>query len=460
MAAPRGGRPAGARGTLVSLLALALLATAGASGAEVGRLPGVRQEAARLLAELARVRGLSAPGPLPPIVVRTREERRRFVAGELARKLSPARIEAERRALVAWRLVPAGFDVAGFLADLVAEQAAAYYDPGPKVLTLANWLPADLREDALAHELVHVLQDRLVGLDRFLGGPPGHSDAALARRALVEGEAVALALELRLRREGRELARLPDVAAHQRAIVASPAGPVLARAPRFLRASLVFPYAEGLGFVHRFRQRHPWAALSDVYRDPPPSSAQIVHPERYLERREDPRPIVLPDLGRVLGPDARPVAEDGLGEFGLREVLDAAAIDGAPADGWAGDRYALWDRPGAPSVLVALVLATSEPAAGALADALGRWIAGHVGASDAAAPGREATWTRGAETILLERRGRRILLVDRAPPALLDGVRATLWAAVGPSGYRTPASESKTIPASTTVAPGQISRTR
>ena len=152
----------------------------------------LRAEATRLLRELATLRGLPSTGGLPPLVIQTREERRRFVVGELSRKYSPARLDAERRALVAWGLVPADFDLPGFLADLLAEQAAAYYDPVAKRMVLANWLTPELRRDALTHELVHVLQDRLVDLERFLDAAPGRSDEGVARQALVEGEAVAL----------------------------------------------------------------------------------------------------------------------------------------------------------------------------------------------------------------------------------------------------------------------------
>jgi Zn-dependent peptidase ImmA (M78 family) len=93
-------------------------------------------------------------------VVRSRDERRQFIAGELARKYSPARLNAERRALVAWGLVPPDFDLGSFLTDLVLEQAAAYYDPVNKVMVLTNWLPPDEQREALTHELVHALQDR------------------------------------------------------------------------------------------------------------------------------------------------------------------------------------------------------------------------------------------------------------------------------------------------------------
>ena len=269
-------------------------------------------EAPAILRELARLRGVPAAGS-PRVVTRTREERRRFILGELKRKYPATRLDAERRAMVAWGLIPADFDLAGFLTDLLLEQAAAYYDPVAKVMVLANWLGRDEQREALTHELVHLLQDRQIDLDRFLTAAPGKGDEALARQAVIEGEAVALPLDRMLRRQGGDLGQLPDVAALQGAIVTSGTGPVLGRAPRFLRRLLTFPYARGLGFVHEFRRRHGWGEFSRVYADPPRSTAQILHPERYLDRREDPVPLALPDLGPALGGNARRVFEDEAG---------------------------------------------------------------------------------------------------------------------------------------------------
>jgi len=391
----------------------------------------LRAEAARLFRELADLRGVAAPGPAPPLTIRTREERRRFVERELARKYSPARLEGERAALVAWGLVPAGFDLTAFITDLVVEQAAAYYDPVSKLILLASWLGPEEQKEALAHELVHALQDRQIDLETFLASPPGRSDETLARQALVEGEAVALTLELALRRQGQSLAALPDVAARQRAIATSATGPFLSRAPRFVRAMLTFPYAEGLGLVHQLRRRAPWSRLSTVYRDPPRSTAQILHPERYLDRRVDPLAVPLPDLADVLS-GARRVIEDDAGEFGLREVLAEYVGSGASeaASGWRGDRYAIWEAAGVQS-LVALSVWESEAAAGAFARAYGRVLGQKRGVPPLAGERDLPTWRVQDRVLAIERRGRAVLVVEQVPAGALDDVRRRVWDRAG-----------------------------
>jgi hypothetical protein len=406
-------------------LGLALLLLAPASGAD--QALGVRElaaEAPRILRELAGLRGLPAAGTPPRVVIRTREERRRFILGEFQRKYSTGRLDAERRAMVAWGLVPPEFDLAGFLTDLVLEQATAYYDPVAKVMILANWLPRDQQREALTHELVHLLQDRQVSLDRFLAVPAGRGDEALARQALVEGEAVALTLDRSLRRQGQHLALLADVAAIQQAYATSGTGPVLGRAPRFVRALLTFPYAGGLGFVHRFRQRSAWYELSRVFADPPRSTAQILHPERYLERRVDPRAVALPDLGAVLG-GGRLVLDDVAGEFVLAAVLREGLGDEAAsvAAGWRGDRYALWEDPSGAAVLVSLSVWEDEPAAAAFADACRRLLARKHALPGAGAP----AWEVAGRAFGVARRASEVLLYERVPAGALDALRLTVW---------------------------------
>ncbi len=424
----RSSRSAG-RLVLLGLLAAASLASvvSGASGQTLVP-PELRAEAARLLRDLAALRGLPPPGSPPPLVIQSSEERRRFVVAELGRKYSPARLDAERRALVAWGLVPADFDLPGFLADLLAEQAAAYYDPGAKRMVLANWLTPELRRDALTHELAHVLQDRLVDLDRFLGAAPGRSDESVARHALVEGEAVALSQDLSLRRDGRDFAALPDVADLQRAIRTSATGPVVARAPAYIRTMLTFPYAAGVGFVHAFRQRHPWAQLSALYQDPPRSSSQILHPERYLDRREDPVLLPLPDLATVLPAGSRLALEDELGEIGVAEVLRRFLGESAHTVGWRGDRHALWDLPTGASVLVALTVWDTEDLALAFARDYARVMALKHRLAPLSPDAPLLAWSSGAAVFAIERRQRTVVLLEGAPPSSLDALRAAIWA--------------------------------
>jgi hypothetical protein len=191
---------------------------------------------------------------------------------------------------------------------------------------------------------------------------------------------------------------------------------------------LTFPYSAGLGFVHQFRRRHPWAELSRLYADPPRSTTQILHPEQFLDRREDPLPMSLPNLATALGRGARRTFEDEAGEFGLGGILAEFLGDEATAAGWRGDRYALWDDATGATVLVSLSEWESEAAAAAFADAYGRLLPRKHGlaAPDVGTPSLR-TWRLETRVFAVERRRREVLLIERVAAAALDAVRQAVW---------------------------------
>ncbi|MBI2529011.1 MAG: hypothetical protein HYV93_23885 [Candidatus Rokubacteria bacterium] len=435
------------RPPLLAVLALALSATLAPlapAWAQPG-LPATSLEAlaASLYGQVAALRGMPNPGPPPPVVIRSREESRRFIEEELDRRYAPLRLEAERKALVAWGLIPADYDLRRLFLDLMEEQVSAYYDPRAKVMVLGDWLAPAQQQVALLHELVHALQDREISLDRFLAPVPGQGDRLLALQALVEGEAVGVMLDLVLRAQGSDFASLPDMSAVRGLIAAGSRGPVIQSAPAFLRDLLLFAYVEGLEFIHRFRKQHPWQAIGRLYRDPPRSTAQILHPEKRLTRREDPVPVQLPDLTALL-PDARLVTEDELGEFGLGAVLGlhVGPQEGSrAAAGWRGDRYRVWED-GSGRFLVAWVVAMeSKGAAEALRAALARVVEGrHPALAGRAARGGGSlvSWREGARAFVAERRGTRTILLEHIPRPAADRVREAIWRASGGAGTQRP----------------------
>jgi hypothetical protein len=87
-----------------------------------------------------------------------------------------------------------------------------------------------------------------------------------------------------------------------------------------------------------------WGAVDRLYHDPPASTEQILHPERYWRARDVPRALNVPE-GEA---GAEILTSGSWGEFGARLVLAAALGDSAaaePALGWDGDRYALYRLP-------------------------------------------------------------------------------------------------------------------
>jgi hypothetical protein len=336
--------------------------------------------------------------------------------------------------MVAWGMIPPDYDLRRLFLDLLEEQVSAYYDPRGKVMVVGDWLPPEQQRAALMHELVHALQDRELPLDTFIAPDPGHGDRLLARQALIEGEAVALSFDLMLKPQGMDVSGLSDLSMAQGLIVSSAGGPVTSKAPKFLRDLLLFPYVEGLGFVYQFRKRHPWSDMSAIYRDPPRSTTQILHPEKYLDAREHPLPVVIPDLSRLL-PGGRLVSDDDLGEFALGAVLalHLGEVDGRrAAAGWRGDRYRIWEDDGGRFVIAYHVVAADAQIAAALATDLQASVEKRhpeLAGKAAVQGGGIVTWVDGGRVFAVESRGTSVVLLERLPALVFDRARDTVWRA-------------------------------
>lgn len=304
---------------------------------------------AAILAEVSRLRGLGAIATIRHEVVPTAAIRA-HLEHELESSYPGDSLARMGQALAHFGLVPKGFDLPGYYASYLESRVGGYYDWTAKTLFLAKDLRSGQETTLLAHELVHALQDQHYDLARFFAGAGADSEAYLARSALVEGDALAIEIEYGLRDRGLRVEMLGDLSglATRRigALRASISG--LTTAPLFLLEASYFPYSHGLGFVQAVRRAHPGSGLDRIYQDPPRSSEQILHPARYLESRDDPTPVRLPDLGTVLSP-YREVWSDVAGELGVRAVLAAylpGEVAAAAAGGWDGDAYTAFTRDG------------------------------------------------------------------------------------------------------------------
>ena len=75
-------------------------------------------------------------------------------------------------------------------------------------------------------------------------------------------------------------------------------GKTLRNAPPIISESMIFPYFKGMVFCAKLTNEGGWAAIDEVYRNPPLSTEQILHPEKYRAQTR------LPDVDRPGGAQA------------------------------------------------------------------------------------------------------------------------------------------------------------
>src|SRR5208283_3861843 len=93
----------------------------------------------------------------------------------------------------------------------LTEQAAAFYDFHKKKLFVIDSRNGLDERSALVHELAHALADQHFHLARFMGHGSQNDDSALARLAVMEGQATWLMSEYLARRTGRSLKNSPEL---------------------------------------------------------------------------------------------------------------------------------------------------------------------------------------------------------------------------------------------------------
>src|SRR5262249_54427409 len=149
----------------------------------------------------------------------------------------------------------------------------------------------------MAHELTHALEDQSFHIDPWIKAARPNIDAEQARQAVSEGSALAAMVDYSLRGQNLHVRDLPDVALLIRpgAEAEMEKDPTLAKAPAYIRDSLLFPYLAGTEFSQQFLKAHTgWKDLNLLFENPPVSTAQILHPGLYL-RGVKPLTVKLPD---------------------------------------------------------------------------------------------------------------------------------------------------------------------
>lgn len=297
---------------------------------------------AQIEAQVQQIRELTAKTPVAPKLLDDATLKAN-VAASFEKDNPPKVVAANERAYQLLGLIPNGTSLKELYLKLLGSQVAGYYDSDTKelyVVSRSGGLGPTERV-TFAHEFDHALQDQNFGLDKLQLDAMGESDRSLARLSVAEGDATLL-MSLWA---GQNLAPAELVQLLQSA--SDPAQTaILAEMPDILKASLLFPYTAGQALVASIQNTGGWAAVDKLYADPPASTEQVIHPDKYASR-EPPIKVDFPkDLATRLGGGWSVDLEDSLGEFGLETWLKSAgkvpqATATAAAEGWGGDRFAL-----------------------------------------------------------------------------------------------------------------------
>ena len=388
---------------LMLLAALVIAAPVLAQDGDDEPSPALVAELEQIEAAVSDMRGLP---PLRPVtrLFPSRPAVIEFLAESFETEVTDDEVFIATQFYRAFDFAGPDFDLETTYLQIMGDQVAGFYNPDTNEMnviptgggSLGDSLPP-LEQVIYAHEYTHALQDQHFVLN--LLDTIDEADAQLAALALVEGDAT-LVMQRYMTASLAESGPAALLMLLAQSLLTEAEFP--ADAPPILEAELTMPYLDGLDFVTALYQQGGWDAVNAAFADPPQATAQILHPERYLEGIE-PGVVQVAAGEPVLGAGWELIDEATLGEFYLREYLGTqlAARDAArAAAGWYGDRYRLYHHAGDDARAWVLHLAwDSEQDAAAFSDAYQTFAAARM-AEDAAASDSGALCWQGADDAL------------------------------------------------------------
>jgi hypothetical protein len=302
--------------------------------------------------QVEEVRGRKFDRPVPATEI-DMAEARKLLRGKIDEGF-PAPVDEALRSLVVLGLIDETPRLLDHLMDFYASQVVAFYDPEPRRFYVVKDSPglqtegidmAGMAEGLVySHELMHALQDESMRLDSRVKALKEDSDRGLALQCLLEGEATFVMIKVVLKsipgagpEAEEQLGPLLSAGSLERTNVSKDV-------PPYFADQLFFPYAEGTEYVRAAFKKGGWAEIDRLWKNPPESSAEILHGAPY------PPPVqgLLPSNVASLLP-GRLIYNDTLGEWTLRFLLGRglpAEEAAKAATGWRGDRIAFFSTPG------------------------------------------------------------------------------------------------------------------
>ncbi len=287
------------------------------------------------------LRGLQATAPVARTLL-TQSQLRQRVSEDFLAEYSDEEAHDDVLVLSLFGLLPGDFDLWNFYVNLLTEQIAGFYDDTTEEMAVicGSGFGA-IERITYSHEFTHALQDQTYDLEEGLGYDDDLCDLDSERcaglQALIEGDATLL------EEQWMGMYATQEDLMEAMEYINNLDTPVYDSAPRFLRLDFLFPYQAGKNFVETFFRDGGWAAVDALYQEPPSSSEQILHPERYPG--DDPVKLVLPDALDALGSGWREIDADTLGEWYTQLVLNEyipKAEAASAAAGWGGDAYRVY----------------------------------------------------------------------------------------------------------------------
>jgi len=392
-------------------------------------------EADSIFQEVSRLRG----EPIKEPVAKKFENQaffRAYYQRLLEEQYPPPKKKDIETAYVFFGFLPRGSDLIQNYLDSFMKVVQGLYDPKTKTLYIADWIQSGNQEETLAHELTHALQDQYFGLQAYLDrGSKLSLDEQFARAGVMEGEAVAISLNYSLEDRNTDFTRLVNIADWVRlSNLLQVEGKRAVGKKAALNEVISFPYVYGAAFLQKYVRAYGWPGMAYLFRDPPTSTHQLMHPESFFPRRQNPVRVRVEDLSKTVLEGYDGVWDDTMGEYGLLTLLSQYLPEEDARNavkGWRGDRVQVYEEKTSHRLLaLGYVIFDSESSADQFFRNYREFLNTKYAVDSFLRSDDTIHWmslkNSDAEAYV-ERFGRRAVFVEGTPSSLTARVRGALW---------------------------------
>jgi len=228
---------------------------------------------------------------------------------------------------------------------LIENNAGGMYDEMTgKLMIINDHMNSDpVYQLIFVHELRHALQDQYFNISRLFGNLSDFDDRKIAVTAALEGDAMLLMTQYAENYTPFPVSPELSLSGYNSDALLS-FSPVkfshnLDNIPPVIKYHLSMPYIHGLKFTFSVFKKGKWKNVNKILTDPPVSSEQILHPEKYIKRE---LPI---DSEPGYTPAGYELYHSGvIGEYMLNILLMEKNIYKDVASGWGGDTFNLFQK--------------------------------------------------------------------------------------------------------------------
>jgi hypothetical protein len=306
----------------------------------------IKNKMEEILTEVENIRHLKVSKPVS-VGIKTTKELNKYLAKTIDKEYSDIEIRKEKLLYQHFGVIEKSMDFKQALLNLYTQQIAGLYDDKSKEFFIIerNGQSSDDGETdvVVSHELVHAIQDQNFNIDKYVRKDT-NNDVISAKMAVIEGEATVVSMQYIFTQSPLFAGNVPDI----ESLMDNPLVKLLdtgsKNIPGFFKEQLYFPYTKGSKFIQELHKHFDkdWKKMDIVYKNPPVSTEQIMHPEKYL-KNEKPENIVLNK--KIVDKEFKLVDTNSLGEFFMFNFFLEYLTENdskIASEGWNGDKIQIY----------------------------------------------------------------------------------------------------------------------